>query len=129
MILLKMNLNKFVYFSIIIFYLSCKIDKVSKISFNKEIDLGEVKIGETIESKIYIKNISNAKYEIYDIKTSCGCTIAELVEKSIRPNDSILLKSVFKAKTEDIGVINQSIVIKDNTSEEFSIIKIKGKVN
>lgn len=124
-----MNLNKFVYFSIIIFYLSCKIDKVSKISFNKEIDLGEVKIGETIESKIYIKNISNAKYEIYDIKTSCGCTIAELVEKSIRPNDSILLKSVFKAKTEDIGVINQSIVIKDNTSEEFSIIKIKGKVN
>ncbi len=125
-----MKLNKFVYFSIIILYISCKVDNdFPEISYNKEINLGVVKVGQSVETKIYLKNISNASYKIFDIKTSCGCTVAELVERSIQPNDSILLKSVFNAKTDDIGVVNQSIVIKDNTSQEFNIIKIKGTVN
>jgi hypothetical protein len=124
-----MNLTKFWYFSIFVLFLSCKFQNdIPEISFNKKIDLGVVKVGQSIETKIYLKNISHVEYEIFDIKTSCGCTVAELVERRIRPNDSILLKSIFNAKIEDIGPINQSIVIKDNTSKEFSIIKIKGNV-
>ncbi len=58
-------------------------------------DFGKVKAGEKVSHKFEFVNTGNAPLEIGRIKTSCGCTVAKLVQKTLASGESSELEVVF----------------------------------
>jgi Protein of unknown function (DUF1573) len=122
-----MNLKNKLLFCFIFVLISCQ-NKPSKIEFQSEYQLGNLKHGDTISTKIKIENVSDTDFLIEDIKTSCGCTIIKNNEKTIKPYDTIELEIEYIPKPEDIGLVNHSIVIKGNSIPNLSIIQLFANV-
>ena len=123
-----MKKNK-LYVTIIIFLIivSCKSkNSYAIIEVNSRIDIGKIKLNDTILTKFFLKNISDNDLKIKNVKTSCGCTIAKLKDSIIKPNDSSFVEIKFIA--ENIGSINKSIIIDANTKDNFTVLYLKGNV-
>ncbi|MEN9928428.1 MAG: hypothetical protein RLZZ231_349, partial [Bacteroidota bacterium] len=65
---------------------------------------------------------------IINIKTSCGCTVAKIQDSIIaRKSDSKIITQ-YIAESDDIGLIEKSIVVEANTNPVFTVLYLKGNV-
>jgi len=106
-----------------------ELEKAPQISFDKmEHDFKEVKQGDAVSTKFVIKNIGKQNLELYKVKTSCGCTVAELEKKSLKPGESTNMRVVFATAGKQ-GDEKKDIVIycNDPKSPEPSL-RIKAKI-
>jgi hypothetical protein len=78
----------------------------------KKHDFGIIKKSEEVSTVFEIQNNSEIPLYISEIKTSCGCTVAELDKKTIKKDEKVNLKVNFKA--EDIGHFSKKITIHSN---------------
>lgn len=77
------------------------------------IDLGSVIQGQVAQGKFTIFNNGSAPLEILEMKTSCGCTVAEMDTKTIPPSGKVEIK-VSVNTADKVGRIRKSIDIKTN---------------
>ena len=106
-----------------------ELEKAPQISFDKmEHDFKEVNQGDAVSTKFVIKNIGKQNLELYKVKTSCGCTVAELEKKSLKPGESTNMRVVFATAGKQ-GDEKKDIVIycNDPKSPEPSL-RIKAKI-
>ena len=65
---------------------------------NKTYNFGTIKQGEIKKHNFILKNTGKSNLIIRKIKTNCGCTIAKLDKKIIKPGESINIRTSFNSK-------------------------------
>jgi len=122
----------FFSFCIAIFLYACSSNpkqptintKYSILNFDTEFyDFGEVKNGDTVYHTFNFINKGSAPLVIYDISTSCGCTVANWTNKPVLPKQRGSVRIQF-SKLNDLGLRKKIIVIKANTKDPYTVLKI-----
>lgn len=129
----KLNYKVVVLFFLIIIItsqISCKNKEINKpvAQFENKINFGKIKYGNKLIKTFKIKNISNENIRIYDIKSSCGCTVPKINDSLILPNTTKKIDVEYTPKEQDIGKVNQTVIIKANTEPSFLVLYLEGEV-
>jgi len=99
----------------------------SIIQFTKsEIDLGKVKSGKKYAVDFHFVNKMNKPLVIFNVKTSCGCTVADWEKNPLKPNESSTIRVVYDA--ENRGAFTKSIRVSSNAENGIVELGIKGRV-
>ncbi len=80
-------------------------------------DFGLVKAGEVVKHSFVIKNDSAKVLNIKDVGTSCGCTVSEIKNKTLKPGESTLLEVKFDSKGYS-GPVQQFIYLSTDSLDE-----------
>ncbi len=81
-----------------------------------EFDFGERSNEEKVEHEFIIKNIGDAKLLIDKVRTTCGCTVAELEKKELEPGESTKVKAILTLRGRQ-GATTKSISVESNDPE------------
>jgi len=99
----------------------------SIIQFTKtEIDLGKVKSGKKYAVDFHFVNKMNKPLVIFNVKTSCGCTVADWEKNPLKPNESSKIRVVYDA--ENRGAFNKSVRVSSNAENGVVELGIRGRV-
>ncbi|MGK0385756.1 MAG: hypothetical protein ACI849_000361 [Patiriisocius sp.] len=90
------------------------------------IDYGTVAYNAAGTKTFSFVNIGNAPVIIAEVKTSCGCTVAEKPKKPIMPGESS--KITVQYATNRVGSFSKKITIMSNAAQAQKLLTIKGKV-
>lgn len=98
----------------------------AKIKFDDiNFDFGKAKEGEKLEHTYVFKNESQQPLYIYEVTTSCGCTIADWTKDAILPSEKGQLKVVFDTKGKK-GKQVKLLKVLTNTEPSDTSLFIKG---
>lgn len=101
--------------------------KLSKVKITQTVfNFGDIHLGDTVNYSFIIKNISERKFIIDTVGTSCGFTTIQFTRDSVRKNQIAKIQVQFIA--DQSGKISKSIVVSDNTETGFQTFYLKGKV-
>ena len=95
---------------------------------NLDLNFGTVEKGQIISSYITFKNDGKRDLVISNVKSSCGCTIANWPKNPIAPNnsDSLLLE----LNTSSLnGKIMKTVTIISNSKPNTKVITINAQIN
>ena len=76
-------------------------------------DFGKVRQGEKLKYTFALKNFGKEVLEIKDVKTSCGCTVANLNTKELRPGEEGRM-NIELDTTDRIGKMARTITLYSN---------------
>ena len=97
------------------------------ISFSKqEHNFGSLKYKNPGDCIFEFKNPGKSALVIYNVKTSCGCTVPEWTKKPINPGSKGEIK--IKYDSDFPGVFHKTITVYFNGENSPVTLKIKGKV-
>jgi len=98
--------------------------KFSKLNFN----FGTIEKGEVISRYISFKNDGKRDLVISNVKSSCGCTVADWPKNPIAPNhsDSLLLELNSSSLN---GKIMKTVTIISNSKPNTKVITINAQIN
>ena len=117
-------------FSIISFFIltsSAILNPVATIEWQATtIDFGEVIFKKPVTAEFNFRNPGLIPLIINDVKSSCGCTIADFPRKPIVSGQEGKILITFDAETE--GQFNKTIRVYTNAEEAVTQLFIKGVV-
>jgi len=91
-------------------------------------DFGTVKEGEKATATFKIKNTGDADLIIYDAKPSCGCTVANLSTKDLKPGETATLEAVYNSANAS-GQVHKNVAVSTNDPKSQTInLPITGTV-
>jgi hypothetical protein len=93
---------------------------------NTTIDFGRVPIAKPITAEFIFKNSGMVPLIITDVKSSCGCTVAEYPKQPIAPGEQGKIKATYDAKLS--GYFNKTVTVYSNTEDGSTELYIKGEV-
>jgi len=98
--------------------------KFSKLNFN----FGTIEKGDVISKYITFKNDGKRDLVISNVKSSCGCTVADWPKNPIAPNhsDSLLLEL---SSISLNGKIMKTVTIISNSKPNTKVITINAQIN
>lgn len=104
------------------------VESKAKIEFDKDVhDYGTIEQGGNGECEFKLKNTGTEPLVIRNARGSCGCTVPTWPKEPIAPGASATIK--VKYDTKRVGVINKSVTVTSNASNEGTkILRIKGTV-
>ncbi len=88
------------------------------------LELGEVKLGESVDLRFEFTNESDVPVTIVEAKGSCGCTDVKVALETINPGESSTITARFNAKSE--GAFRKNIRVKTTASEEYTYLYFTG---
>lgn len=91
-----------------------------------ELDLGSLELGEKTNVSFSLRNAGDKPMIIFDVVTSCGCTIADFEKKPVKPNEKTEINITYTA--EESGQFNKSITVYANAENSPIKIRIRGEV-
>jgi len=91
-----------------------------------DIDLGEIKMGKKYSIDFWFKNEMKDPLVVYDVKTSCGCTVAGWDKKPLEASAKSKIKVEYNA--EQKGYFTKSIRVISNAGNKLVELTIKGVV-
>jgi hypothetical protein len=105
------------------------VDEPTSIEFeNDEYNFGTVVDGDMVKHTFKFTNTGDKNLVLFDVKTTCGCTVPEDWPKHpIAPGESGEVKVIFNSNNK-VGAVNKSIRIEANTNPTVSAVKITGEV-
>ncbi len=123
-------MNKSSYISLLFLLCTC-ITTVStndaKITFSKrEYSFGKLPYKKEAEYSFQFTNPGKTPLVIYDVKTSCGCTVPEWTKKPIKPEKTGEIKIKYDAAFP--GVFHKEISVYYNGKDSPATLTIKGQV-
>lgn len=93
-----------------------------------EHDFGSIPEGTPVSHTFEVLNTGQQPFKITDVKTSCGCTVAEYTQEAIQPGEKGIVSATFSAKAP--GMFNKSISVTTDIEEEPIIrLRLKGEVS
>jgi hypothetical protein len=122
----------FVFFLTFVLITSCKTDREkfpddTTVDAQLVFDFGEVMQGELVKAKFEIINTGNAPLKIFEVKPSCGCTLANYTKEAVEPGESAWVEAEVDTKGMS-GTINKSVTVMANTQPTAITLQITGKV-
>ena len=105
------------------------VDEPTSIEFeNDEYNFGIVVDGDMVKHTFKFTNTGDKNLVLFDVKTTCGCTVPEDWPKQpIPPGESGEVKVIFNSNNK-VGAVNKSIRIEANTNPTVSAVTITGEV-
>ena len=76
-----------------------------------QIDWGKIREGETITGRIEFKNNSTSTIHILNVRSHCGCTVADIDKTEYKPGEKGAISYTLRTKNYH-GLIRKSITIK-----------------
>lgn len=123
-------MKKNIFFTLLLFFIfiSCSSSepKIAKLKTNKIVDFGTISLNDTITHVFEIENISDVELKISEIGLSCGCTGATISDSIIKKHEISQLKVQYIPRKEQLGKVNNSIVIEANTNPPFTVLYLNG---
>ncbi len=102
--------------------------KEPEITFEKLVhDYGQIYQNDNGECEFQFKNTGKADLILTNCRSSCGCTVPEWPRDPIAPGKKAVIK--VKYNTSRLGVINKSITVESNATNNRVVLNIKGNVN
>lgn len=68
---------------------------------------------ESVEHSFVVRNLGTAPLELTSVKTSCGCTVAELRQRVLAPGEATTIDAVLSLKGRQ-GLQSKAIVVESN---------------
>jgi hypothetical protein len=100
--------------------------KSAKITWiSMEHDFGEITQGIPVTATFEFKNVFNEPIVISNVRTSCGCTVAEYSKKPILPGESSTISVTYNA--QKAGVFNKIVSVTMDEKDEYKLT-VKGSV-
>jgi hypothetical protein len=90
-------------------------------------DFGEVMQGEVIKVRFEIKNTGKVPLKIFEVKPSCGCTLADFTREAVDPGKTAWAEAEVDTK-EQAGEIFKKVTVFANTKPTDIPLVITGKV-
>lgn len=90
------------------------------------IDFGKVPIGKPVTAVFVFKNKGMVPLVLKDVKSSCGCTVADYPKQPVLPGGQGEIKATYDAKLS--GYFNKTISVYSNTEDAVTELYIKGEV-
>jgi len=105
------------------------VDEPTSIEFeNDEYNFGTVVDGDMVKHTFKFTNTGDKNLVLFDVETTCGCTVPEDWPKQpIPPGESGEVKVIFNSNNK-VGAVNKSIRIEANTNPTVSAVTITGEV-
>ncbi|MFC1738217.1 DUF1573 domain-containing protein [Planctomycetota bacterium] len=99
------------------------------IKFEKEVhDFGNIDPGSKSRCEFKFTNTGTGTLNITKVRTTCGCTAADLKKRKYAPGESGTLKITFSAPTRP-GVISKRVIVSSNDKKNPRVtLTISGKV-
>ena len=118
---------------ILLICVSCNQKRKAEVSLSSYThDFGIISSDIICRDSITITNVGNARLEIGEIETGCGCTQASVEKYELNPDESCSLHFSFNpkgkglgAKEEGAGAKEELIIINANTDSLFYILQVK----
>lgn len=103
-------------------------EKQAVITFDKtEHDFGTLLQGEVVTYSFHFTNTGNVPLLVSDVKTSCGCTIADFPRDPIAPGKEGFIKATYDSKGHH-DFQSRSITVSSNTMPAKTVLRMKGIV-
>lgn len=105
-----------------------EVEDETKIELEKSLyDYGKILYGQKVAHTFSFQNTGSHPLIIKDIQTSCGCTLAEIEEKIIQPNEFGKITVNFDSEGK-FGPQNSEVLIFTNTPDSPIRLVLKGNV-
>ena len=82
---------------------------------NKEINVGDVKMGDSAHVVFAFKNTGKKLLFIDQVIPSCGCTAAAIPIEPVQPGESDVIKLTYNSKGQHAGPMHKDITVTSNT--------------
>ena len=89
-------------------------------------NFGKINQGEQIDHVFILKNIGKADLIIKKVKSTCGCTVAEVAKKSLKPNESTELTAKFDSLGRKGKQLKKIYITTNNPLKHLTILVVKG---
>lgn len=93
----------------------------------QEHDFGILNHKEAVDHRFSFSNPGTTMLVISNVKTSCGCTVAEWTKTPVKPGKSGMIDIRYDAGSP--GVFHKEIKVYYNGPDSPVVLKIKGEVN
>ncbi len=93
---------------------------------NQDMNLGVIKHQVPQNVEFTFTNTGKAPLIIADVKTSCGCTVAEFPKEPIMPGKKGTIKAIYNAGS--IGPFHKSLTVTANIPQSRIDLNISGEV-
>ena len=103
-----------------------KLDAAKVTLLNKNVDFGKISIADSATIQYKIWNRGDNELKINQVVPSCECTIVDMAKKDIAPNDTLVVRVLFKP--EKLGKVKKEILLDVNTATPFHILTFEGEV-
>lgn len=111
---------------ILMICVSCNQKRKAEVSLSSYThDFGIISSDIICRDSITITNVGNARLEIGEIETGCGCTQASVEKYELNPDESCSLHFSFNPKGKGLGAKEELIIINANTDSLFYILQVK----
>ena len=90
-------------------------------------DYGQIYQNDNGVCEFQFKNTGKADLILTNCRSSCGCTVPEWPRDPISPGKKAIIK--VKYNTGRLGIINKSITVESNATNNRVVLQIKGNVN
>ena len=104
---------------------SVKIEFIS----NTTIDIGYVKVGDTIKRVFKYKNIGDSPFLIHSAEATCGCTVAYFNDQPLPKGKIDSITGVFVSDEHMLGFINKVITVRSNSPLSPFLFTLYGRVD
>jgi hypothetical protein len=102
----------------------------SRIAFERlEHDYGNITADADYSTSFAFENTGDKPLLIYEVKTSCGCTVPNWNKKPIPPGGRDQIKVTFHPKEHQLGLDHKSVTVISNTDPGFTVLTIKANVS
>jgi hypothetical protein len=111
---------------------SCQSDREkfaedTTVDGNFVFDFGEVMQGELVKVRFEIKNTGKVALKIFEVKPSCGCTLADYSKDAVEPGKTAWVEAEVDTKAL-YGTISKTVSVMANTQPTTIPLQITGKV-
>jgi hypothetical protein len=101
---------EFLFFSLSVAVSQPKVN----IENGKQINFGDVFIGQPITHLVMVRNTGRDTLHIEDVKAQCGCTTPVMPAKVIPPHDSSEMKITFNSANYKPGMVTKHVYLRTN---------------
>ena len=100
-----------------------------KLKLSKKVhSFGSVKEGEAITHEFIVKNVGDEPLEIERIQPACGCTVAEVGDKAIKPGESTPLAVTFHTAGFQGYKVKTVRIYSNDPTQPSEVLTLKGTI-
>ena len=94
------------------------------------IDFGSKRMGEMVNITFKCKNTGDKPLYLFNVRPSCGCTLADYTKEPIAPGKEGKIAAQFDTKKAHPGSVHKSIFVTTNTSNHTPpVLKFSGQIS
>lgn len=121
-----------IFIAVLLGFTSCQSDREkfaedTTVEGDFVYDFGEAMQGEVIKARFEIKNTGNVPLKIFEVKPTCGCTVADYSKDAVEPGKTAWVEAVINTEALS-GGITKTVHVMANTQPTEIPLQVKGYI-